>query len=86
MHIELKVILDLDTIVCLIRTLLYGENEIHAIQCQPGDLGLGKGNRRVYQTPADLLLLLLGIDDDDDDEAEVECNQSSAAPSAKARS
>ena len=34
LHIELKVILDLDTIVCLIRTLLYGENEIHAIQCQ----------------------------------------------------
>ena len=33
MHIELKVILDLDTIVCLIRTLLYGESEIHAIQC-----------------------------------------------------
>ena len=33
MHIELKVILDLDTIVCLIRTLLYGEIEIHAIQC-----------------------------------------------------
>ena len=34
LHIELKVILDLDTIVCLIRTLLYGESEIHAIQCQ----------------------------------------------------
>ena len=37
MHIELKVILDLDTIVCLIRTLLYGESEIHAIQCHHVD-------------------------------------------------
>ena len=36
MHIELKVILDLDTIVCLIRTLLYGEIEIHATQCHLG--------------------------------------------------
>ena len=34
MHIKLKVILDLDTIVCLIRTLMYGEIEIHATQCQ----------------------------------------------------
>ena len=46
-----------------------------------GRLGTWKGNRRVYQTPPDLLLLLLhlGIDNDDDDndknddEAEVEC-------------
>ena len=31
---KLKAILDLETIVCLMRTLLYGEIEIHATQCQ----------------------------------------------------
>ena len=31
---KLKAILDLETIVCLMRTLLYGEIEIHANQCQ----------------------------------------------------
>ena len=41
---KLKAILDLETIVCLMRTLLYGEIEIHATQCHPpgpdlGDLG-----------------------------------------------
>ena len=30
---KLKAILDLETIVCLMRTLLYGEIEIHATQC-----------------------------------------------------
>ena len=30
---KLKAILDLETIVCLMRTLLYGEIEIHANQC-----------------------------------------------------
>ena len=44
-----------------------------------GRLGTWEGNRRVYQTPPDLLLLHLGIDNDDDDndnnddEAEGEC-------------
>ena len=37
---KLKAILDLETIVCLMRTLLYGEIEIHATQCHPPISGI----------------------------------------------
>ena len=53
MHIKLKAILDLDTIVCLIRTLLYGEIEIHATQCQLNILRRIQGVFRSFQMSSD---------------------------------